>query len=204
MKALLILTALTVTSLSYSPLMAQTGDTASTHYYIDIHHIGPGKVTYEAVAQAHAKDLATEGQFGVNFVKYWVDTAGGNVYCLSSSPSPEAIRETHAKAHGLLPDTIFEVTSGVQAPAIAGRHFYLDVHEFGPGKVTAAAVAAAHEKDLAAEKKYGVNFISYWVDEKKGVVMCLSQAADSADVIQTHRVAHGLLPQYIVEVKPGN
>jgi hypothetical protein len=29
------------------------------------------------------------------------------------------------------------------------------------------------------QPKYGVNFINYWVDEKNGVVMCLSEAADS-------------------------
>lgn len=36
--------------------------------------------------------------------------------------------------------------------------------------VTYAAVAEAHQKDLAVEKKYGVNFIDYWVDEQQGVV----------------------------------
>ncbi|MBI1341488.1 MAG: DUF4242 domain-containing protein [Terrimonas sp.] len=80
---------------------------------------------------------------------------------------------------------------------------FLDVHELGANNVTAKAVAEAHKKDLATEKKYGVNFINYWVDEKKGKVFCLSQAADSAHVINTHREAHGLLPAYILPVKQG-
>ncbi|HLX67216.1 MAG TPA: DUF4242 domain-containing protein, partial [Puia sp.] len=54
--------------------------------------------------------------------------------------------------------------------------FYIDVHHLGAGKVTAAAVAGAHQKDLAVEKKYNVSFIKYWVDESKGDVYCLSSA----------------------------
>ena len=77
------------------------------------------------------------------------------------------------------------------------------MHYLGAGKVTAADVEAAHQKDLATQQKYGVNFVNYWVDEKKGVVMCLSQAKDSSSVIHTHQEAHGLLPAYIVEVKQG-
>ena len=53
------------------------------------------------------------------------------------------------------------------------------------------------------EKKYGANFINYWVNEKEGVVMCLSQAKDSSAVIQTHKEAHGLLPDEIMQVKQG-
>jgi hypothetical protein len=73
----------------------------------------------------------------------------------------------------------------------------------GAGNVTAAAVAAAHQKDLAVEQKYGVNFINYWVDEKSGTVLCLSQAPDSAAVINTHREAHGLIPVSVVKVQQG-
>jgi hypothetical protein len=39
--------------------------------FIDVHYLGAGKVSYEAVAQAHAKDLATEGKYRVEFLKYW-------------------------------------------------------------------------------------------------------------------------------------
>ena len=51
--------------------------------------------------------------------------------------------------------------------------------------------------------KYGVNFINYWVDEKAGVVMCLSEAADSNAIIKTHKEAHGLIPVQILKVKQG-
>lgn len=175
----------------------------STHIYIDVHELGPGKVTAADVAGAHAKDLAVEKKYGVHFINYWVDGDQGKVYCLSTAPDSDAVRKTHAEAHGLLPAATYEVSAGQASALTPGTVFFLDVHELGAGKVTAADVAAAHKKDLAVEKKYGVNFVDYWVDEKKGVVMCLSQAPDSLSVINTHKEAHGLLPTYIMRVEPG-
>ena len=171
--------------------------------YIDVHHFGAGKVNFDAVAGAHLKDLATEGKYGVHFLKFWVDEREGTVYCLSSSADSQSVRKTHAEAHGLLPDQIYQVTDGPQAASKGKNSYFLDVHEFGPGKVSAKDVAGAHQKDLAVEKKYGVNFINYWVNEKDGTVMCLSQAPDSSAVIKTHKEAHGLIPAYIEKVKQG-
>jgi hypothetical protein len=171
--------------------------------YIDIHHFGPGKVKFEDVAKAHAKDLATQKTYGVHFLKYWVDETGGNVYCLASATNAQAIRKTHAKAHGLVPAEVYLVKSGVASPENASKDFYFDVHNLGAGKVTAKAVVAVHQKDLAVEHKYGVNLLNYWVDEQRGVVMCLSQAPDSNAIISMHREAHGLLPSYVQKVKIG-
>lgn len=171
--------------------------------YIDVHHLGAGKVTYDAVAQAHLKDLATEGKYGVKFIKFWVDSAKGDVYCLSSAPDSAAITATHSAAHGLLPDQIYVVTAGAHAASHGGKNLYLDYHEFGAGNVKAGDVAGAHKKDLAVEKKYGVNLLDYWVDEKAGVVMCLAEAPDADALVKTHKEAHGLLPKYVEEVKQG-
>ena len=181
---------------------ADSGATKKT-LYIDVHQLQPGKVKYEDVAKAHAKDLATEKKYGVHFIKYWVNEEKGLVYCLSSSGDSESIRKTHAEAHGLLPEYIYKVTDGTASNLINQSNFFLDVHYLGAGKVTAKDVAGAHAKDLAVEKKYGVNFINYWVDEKNGVVMCLSQAKDSTAVINTHKEAHGLIPAYVLPVKQG-
>ncbi len=180
-----------------------SAQTEPQNMYIDIHHIGPGKVTYAAVAAAHKKDLATEKKYHVEFIKFWVDEKRGNVYCLSTAPDSSAIIETHREAHGLLPDQILQVTPGMQAAIIKGKDFYLDIHYLGAGKVTAADVAAAHQKDLAVQDKHDVNFINYWVDVKSGTVVCLSQAPDSAAVIATHKEAHGLIPDQIMKVQPG-
>ncbi len=165
--------------------------------------LAPGKVTYEAVAQAHAKDLATEKKYNVQFLKYWVDEEKGLVYCLSSAADSSGIRKTHAEAHGLLPDHIYLVTDGAAAVLKDQNNLFLDIHHLGAGQVTAKDVAAAHQKDLAVQDKFGVNFINYWVDEKEGTVLCLSQAKDSPAVINTHRLAHGLIPDAVMKVKQG-
>jgi hypothetical protein len=188
---------------------AQSASAATDHpevvknLYIDVHQLQPGKVTFEDVAKAHAKDLATEKKYGVDFIKYWVNEKEGLVYCLSSSSDSESIRKTHAEAHGLLPSHIYQVTSGTEIFSKPHTDYYLDIHELGAGKVTAEAVASAHQKDLAIEKKYGVRFLNYWVDEKAGVVMCLSQATDSAAIVNTHKEAHGLIPVSVLKVKQG-
>ena len=171
--------------------------------YLDVHQLEPGKVKYEAVAEAHAKDLAVQHKYGVNFIKYWVDEDKGLVYCLSSSSDTESIRKTHAEAHGLLPGHIYPVTGGTAAALKGQEELFLDIHYLGAGKVSAKDVVAAHKKDLAVQHKYGVNFINYWVDEKNGMVMCLSEAKDSTSIIQTHKEAHGLLPAVVMKVKQG-
>ena len=189
-------------------ISAQAIDTSAQlknaiNLYIDVHQLTPGKVKFEDVAAAHVKDLAVENKYGVHFINYWVDEAKGLVYCLSSTDDSSSIRKTHAEAHGLLPDHIFKVTEGSAAALTGNKNLFLDIHKLGAGNVTAAAVADAHKKDLAVQGKYGVNFINYWVDEKAGVVMCLSEAADSNAIIATHKEAHGLIPVEILRVKQG-
>jgi len=174
-----------------------------TNYYIDVHYLPGGKVNYADVAAAHAKDLSVENKYGVKFIKYWVDESKGIVYCLSSAPDTAAIVSTHREAHGLLPQTVYKVEDGTEAMADNNKTFFLDIHQLGAGKVTAADVEKAHQKDLAVEKKYGVNFINYWVDERSGTVICLSQASDASKVIDTHKEAHGLIPVSIEAVKQG-
>lgn len=184
------------------PAQTEVASTAKK-LYLDVHDIGPGKVTFAAVADAHKKDLATQGEFDVSFIKYWVDEQAGKVYCLAEASSEANLFKTHEKAHGLVPDNIMEVSSGTEA-ALNGRQLFLDVHHLEPGSVTAEAVAGAHEKDLAVQGKYDVSFINYWVDERLGTVVCLSEAPDSLAVIKTHTEAHGLVPSKVERVQQGN
>src|SRR3954452_3428897 len=105
MKLIFALLTLSVFNFSSFQLSAQTTSvvkTAAKSLYIDVHRLEPGKVKFEDVAKAHAKDLATQEKYGVDFMKFWVDEDKGLVYCLSSSGNPEAITKTHAEAHGLL------------------------------------------------------------------------------------------------------
>jgi hypothetical protein len=175
----------------------------SQQLYLDVHKMPDGKVNFSDVAGAHAKDVAVQDKHGVKFIKYWVDEKSGSIYCLASAGDSNDIRKAHKEAHGLLPDQIYSVASGEEAGEKGGKQFFLDVHELGAGNVTAKDVEGAHQKDLAVQKKYGVNFINYWVDEKSGVVMCLSEAKDEKAVRATHKEAHGLMPAYIMNVKQG-
>ena len=182
---------------------AQSPGTTDKKLFIDVHQLTAGKVKFEDVAAAHAKDLAVEKKHGVHFINFWVDEDKGLIYCLSSASDTGSIRKAHGEAHGLLPAYTLEVTDGPPATLTGNKKLYMDMHNLGAGKVTAAAVADAHKKDLAIQDKHGVNFINYWVDEKAGVILCLSEAKNAESVIGAHKEAHGLVPVEIREVKQG-
>ncbi len=80
--------------------------------YLDTHDKVDG-LTGEAVAAAHAADLATQGKYGVNYMRYWYDEATGKVFCLAEAPSAEAAAAVHREAHGLVADSIVEVKEGI-------------------------------------------------------------------------------------------
>lgn len=184
-------------------LSTSVGAAKEKKLFIDVHHLQPGKIAFKDVADAHSKDLAVENKFGVEFLKFWVDENKGWVYCLSSAPDSASIIHTHREAHGLLPAEVYQVAAGDPSPPKGKSDYYLDIHELGEGNVSERDVAEAHKKDLQTQMKYQVNFINYWVDEKRGVVICLSQARDAESIIQTHKEAHGLLPENVFRVQQG-
>lgn len=75
--------------------------------YMDIHSIDG--VTADALAKAHQADLAVQGQFGVEYLKYWFNEGCGKVFCLCHAPTPEAASAVHRDAHGLGAEKIIEV-----------------------------------------------------------------------------------------------
>lgn len=81
-------------------------------YFLDIHQLGAGNVTADAVAKAHEKDLAVQDKHDVNFINYWVNEANGVVLCLSQAKKAKDVVKTHKEAHGLLPATIEHVKEG--------------------------------------------------------------------------------------------
>lgn len=78
--------------------------------FMDSHDL-PG-VTAEAVADAHAKDVAVQAGHGVRYLNYWVDAAAGRVFCLVDAPSADAAAQVHREAHGLVAEEIFAVEQG--------------------------------------------------------------------------------------------
>lgn len=77
--------------------------------FMDIHTI-EGGVAPGDVAGAHASDLNTQGDFGVNYLRYWVDGPAGKIFCLVDAPDAEAANTVHRQAHGLVADEIYAVT----------------------------------------------------------------------------------------------
>ena len=78
---------------------------------------------------------------------------------------------------------------------------YMDVHNIEG--VSATDAAKAHQADLAIQDKHGVNYRSYWVDEKGGKVFCLVEAPNPEAANTVHREAHGLVAEEIYEVTEG-
>ena len=76
--------------------------------FMDTHNI-EGGVSATDVAGAHQADLATQGKYGVDYLKYWVDEEAGKIFCLVDAPNAEAANTVHRQAHGLVADEIFPV-----------------------------------------------------------------------------------------------
>src|SRR5262245_61726899 len=172
---------------------------------IDVHEIGPGKVTLAQIEEAHKKDLSVQEKHGVNFKSYFFDEKNGRVYCVSEAPNAEAPAAAHKEAHGGVPNNVIAVVEpepGVE-PA-GGKKLFLDIHKIGPGKITAQAVQEAHQKDLATQDKHGVKFLNYWVDADSGTVFCLSEADNAKAPNQAHKEAHGGEANEVVEVALGH
>jgi class 3 adenylate cyclase len=77
----------------------------------------------------------------------------------------------------------------------------MDIHNL-PDGANAEDVAKAHAKDMETQKKYGVEYTRYWVNEKAGKIFCLCHAPNAEAAEQVHREAHGLMPDKIIEVQP--
>jgi uncharacterized protein DUF4242 len=80
---------------------------------------------------------------------------------------------------------------------------FMDVHNM-EGGVSADDVAGAHAKDVEIQSEHGVNYKSYWVDEKQGKIFCLVEAPDAETAAHVHREAHGLVADEIYEVHEGH
>jgi Protein of unknown function (DUF4242) len=79
--------------------------------FMDVHSL-EGGVSPKDVAEAHAKDVETQGKYGVNYRSYWVDQNAGKIFCLVEAPDAEAAVTVHREAHGLVADEIYEVEQG--------------------------------------------------------------------------------------------
>ncbi len=81
--------------------------------YMDVHEKLPEGAGAADVAEAHQADLATQDQYGVKYLQYWVDEANGKVFCLVDAPDPDAAIAVHREAHGLVADHLYPVVEGL-------------------------------------------------------------------------------------------
>lgn len=76
--------------------------------YMDIHEM-PG-VTRDDLAKAHAADMKIQGEYGVEYHRYWMNEASGKVFCLCTAPDADTAKAVHQHAHGAVAQRIIEVT----------------------------------------------------------------------------------------------
>ena len=77
--------------------------------FMDVHSIDGG-VSASDVAEAHRKDLDIQRQYGVSYLRYWVDEEAGKIFCLVEADRAEDARIVHREAHGLVADEIYPVS----------------------------------------------------------------------------------------------
>jgi peptidyl-tRNA hydrolase len=78
---------------------------------MDVHSLDGG-VALGDVAKAHMADLQEQGNYDVNYLRYWVDEGQGKIFCLVEAPSADAASTVHRTAHGLVADEIYQVQEG--------------------------------------------------------------------------------------------
>ncbi len=76
---------------------------------------------------------------------------------------------------------------------------HMDRHD-GLDDATPFDVAEAHVRDVEVQRKYGVDYITYWFDHKGGAGFCLAEGPSIEAVEAVHREAHGLVGTKVIEV----
>jgi hypothetical protein len=79
--------------------------------FMDVHTL-EGGVSVADVAEAHKADLETQGEYGVSYLRHWVDESAGKIFCLVEADDADSANTVHREAHGLVADAIYPVTEG--------------------------------------------------------------------------------------------
>ena len=79
--------------------------------------------------------------------------------------------------------------------------FFMDLHQGKEGR-TLADIEEAHLRDVEAQGRYGVNYISFFHDEASGAVYCVAEAPDAEACVAVHVEAIGDPPDAIIPVEP--
>ncbi len=68
--------------------------------------------------------------------------------------------------------------------------------------MTPEDVAKAHAQDVETQRKYGVEYTKYWMNESGRKVFCLVHAPNAEAAECVHREAHGMVAEKIIEIQP--
>jgi len=75
--------------------------------YMDIHTVDGASA--QDVAKAHMADMDVQGQYEVEYLKYWFNQDCGKLFCLVEAPNAEAAGCVHREAHGMVAEKLIEV-----------------------------------------------------------------------------------------------
>ena len=78
------------------------------------------------------------------------------------------------------------------------KPLFRDRHEIRG--LTAEDVAQAHKIDLEVQSCHFCKALTFWYDESRGTVFCLFDALSATADSEMHQDAHGLIPNFIMEV----
>jgi class 3 adenylate cyclase len=76
---------------------------------------------------------------------------------------------------------------------------FLDRHDMVES--SAEEVAKLHVKDLEAQGKYGVKFLTYWFDAERRTTFCLVDSPDKETADKVHAEAHGHVANQMIAVE---
>jgi AraC-like DNA-binding protein len=68
--------------------------------------------------------------------------------------------------------------------------------------VTAEHVAQLHQEDLKIQHQFGCRGLTYWFDSHRKTAFCLIEAPNKEALQAMHNLAHGQVPNRIIEVEP--
>ena len=88
--------------------------------FMDVHD-GFFGVTAQQLAEAHQRDLDTEGEDGVHYEHAWLDPEAGKVFCLATGPSKEAVMRVHERAGHPTPQVLRGADRGLRPRVMAAR-----------------------------------------------------------------------------------
>jgi len=75
----------------------------------------------------------------------------------------------------------------------------MDRHDVSES-INAENVAQLHKEDLKIQEKFNCRGLTYWYDDIKKIAFCLIEAPDKDSIHNMHNIAHGQVPNLIIEV----